>query len=232
MCSYDCPEVEMSELQRPAPLYRQVYTLLRRQIVEGKYSPGEVLHESRMAESLQVSRTPVREALRQLEREGLLVPHGSEKAVTNPGKEEFVDLYTCRMALERLVAEKSAANAGGDDIEYMAKTINEARGAAESGDHGGVLAANTGFHDRMVESAGMPTLERLMDTIRGQILVARRNLLLTNTEFETAICDEHDTILAAIKNRDSKAAQKNMERHMKNDIKRGVANFEERERDA
>lgn len=222
----------MSELQRPAPLYRQVYTLLRRQILEGKYSPGEVLHESRMAESLAVSRTPVREALRQLEREGLLIPHGSEKAVTNPGKEEFVDLYTCRMALERLVAERSATYASGDDIEYMATTIKEAREAVEDENHAGVLAANTGFHDRMVESAKMPTLERLMDTIRGQILVVRRNLLLINTEVETAICDEHDTILDAIKEGDIKAAQKNMEIHMTNDIKRGVANFEERERDA
>lgn len=219
----------MSELQRPAPLYRQVYALLRRHILEGRYSPGEVLHESRMAAELDVSRTPVREALRQLEREGLLVPHGSEKAVTNPGKEEFVDLYTCRMALERLVAERSAANATGGDIGFMAMTIKEAREAAENENHEGVLAANTAFHDRMVESARMPTLGRLMDTIRGQILVARRNLLLTNTEFETAICDEHDTILDAIKNRDADAAQKNMEIHMENDIKRGVANFEERD---
>jgi GntR family transcriptional regulator, rspAB operon transcriptional repressor len=222
----------MSELQRPAPLYRQVYTLLRRQILEGKYSPGEVLHESRMAESLQVSRTPVREALRQLEREGLLVPHGSEKAVTNPGKEEFVDLYTCRMALERLVAERSATFASKEDIEYMGQTVAEAREAAGLGNHAGVLAANTGFHDRMVESARMPTLEHLMDTIRGQILVVRRNLLLTNTEFETAICDEHDEILAAIRKGDVEAAQTNMELHMRNDIKRGVTNFEEREKDA
>lgn len=218
----------MSELQRPAPLYRQVYWLLRRQILEGKYSPGEVLHESRMAVALEVSRTPVREALRQLEREGLLVPHGSEKAVTNPGKEEFVDLYTCRAALERLVAERSAKYADKEDIEFMERTIKEAREATEGGDHAGVLAANTGFHDRMVESARMPTLEHLMDTIRGQILVARRRLL-TNTEFETAICDEHDTIIEAIKSGDEKAAHKRMELHMSNDIKRGVANFEERD---
>ncbi|MBA2691164.1 MAG: GntR family transcriptional regulator [Rubrobacter sp.] len=202
---------------------------MRRQILEGKYSPGEVLHESRMAESLAVSRTPVREALRQLEREGLLIPHGSEKAVTNPGKEEFVDLYTCRMALERLVAERSAMYARGEDVEFMAMTISEAREAAGAENHAGVLAANTAFHDRMVESAKMPTLERLMDTIRGQILVVRRNLLLINTEVETAICDEHDTILDAIKNGDVEASQKNMELHMTNDIKRGIANFEERE---
>lgn len=186
------------------------------------------MHESRMAKVLQVSRTPVREALRQLEREGLLVPHGSEKAVTNPGKEEFVDLYTCRAALERLVAERAAKFADGEDVRFMENTIKEARGATEAGDHAGVLAANTDFHDRMVESARMPTLEHLMDTIRGQILVARRRLL-TNEAFERAICDEHDTILEAIKKGDVRAAQENMELHMNNDIERGVINFEERD---
>lgn len=221
----------MSELQRPAPLYRQVYRLLRRQILEGKYAPGEVLQESRMAETLQVSRTPVREALRQLEREGLLVPHGSEKAVTNPGKDEFVDLYTCRAALEKLVAERAAKYAGEEDIRFMERAVKEARKATEDEDHSGVLAANTSFHDRMVESARMPTLEHLMDTIRGQILVARRRLL-TNTEFERAICDEHAEILEAIKRGDVEAAQENMELHMNNDIKRGIVNFEEREKGA
>ncbi len=218
----------MSELQRPAPLYRQVYWLLRRQILAGEYAPGGILQESRVAGALRVSRTPVREALRQLEREGLLVPRGSEKAVTNPGKEEFVDLYTCRMALERLVAERSAKFADGEGIEFMEGAVERARKATEAQDHSGVLAANTGFHDRMVESARMPTLEHLMDTIRGRILVARRRLL-TNTEFEAAICEEHDEILEAIKNSDAKAAQKNMEIHMNNDIQRGIANFEERD---
>jgi DNA-binding GntR family transcriptional regulator len=213
------------ELQRSAPLYQQVYQILRRQILQGEYTAGGIVQESRTAEMLRVSRTPVREALRQLEREGLLVTQGSERVVANPTKEEFIDLYTCRAALEGIVAERSALLADPSDIDFMAGAIEEARAAIPAGDHAGVLSANTRFHDRMVESARMKPLRQLMDTIRGQILVARRRLL-TNAEVEAAICDEHEEILDAIRRKDVRAAQERMERHMKNDIERGVASFD------
>jgi DNA-binding GntR family transcriptional regulator len=172
-----------------------------------------------VAETLQVSRTPVREALRQLEREGLLVGQGVDLAVTNPNREEFVELYTCRMALERLVAERAAELATTEEIDEMATAIEEARGAISLEDHAGVVSANTRFHDRMVESARMPPLHRLMDTIRGQILVARRHVL-SDSMVETEISDEHSALLEAIRNRESRTAQERMELHMRNDIGR------------
>lgn len=206
-------------LQRSAPLYRQVYELLRNRILEGEYAPGEAVQESRIAQMLRVSRTPVREALQQLEREGLLVARGLERAVANPSREEFVELYTCRAALERVVAERAARFASQSEIETMAGAIEEARKAIDAGDHSGVVSANTRFHDRMVESARMPTLHRLMDTIRGPILVARRHVL-SDSDVESAICVEHTALLDAIRLGDAGAAQKRMELHMSNDIGR------------
>lgn len=212
-------------IHRSTPLYQQVYEVLRRGILAGEYAPGESLQESRMAETLRVSRTPVREALRQLEQEGLLVAHGSERAVRNLTGEEFVELYTCRVALERLVAERAARFATEEEIAYMAAAVVEARGASGAGDHAGVVSANTRFHDQMVRSTRMAQLRQLMDTIRGPILVARRRLL-SDAEVEGVICDEHDAVLDAIRRRDVRAAQELMELHMKNDIERGVVNFD------
>ena len=212
-------------IQRSTPLYQQVYELVRQRILDGEYVPGESLQESRMAETLRVSRTPVREALRQLEQEGLLVAHGSERAVRNLTREEFVELYTCRMALERLVAERAALSATEDEIGYMAGAIVEARAAGGVGDHAGVVSANTRFHDQMVQSTRMKQLRQLMDTIRGPILVARRRLL-SDAEIEAAISDEHDAVLGAIRRRDVRSAQDLMEAHMRNDIERGVVNFD------
>jgi DNA-binding GntR family transcriptional regulator len=212
-------------LQRSAPLYQQIYALLRQKILAGEYVPGESVQEVRTAEMLRVSRTPVREALRQLEQEGLLVGQGSERAVRSLTRDEFVELYTCRAALERLVAERAARSATEEEVEDMAMAVEEARAAVATGDHAGVLSANTRFHDRMVESTRMAQLRQLMDTIRGPILVARRRVL-SNAEVEAAICDEHAAMLDAIRRRDMRAAQELMERHMMNDIKRGVANFD------
>lgn len=206
-------------LQRPAPLYRQVYELLRRKILDGEFAPGESVLESRMAEMLRVSRTPVREALLQLEREGLLIAQGFERAVTNPTREEFVDLYICRAALERIVAERAARLATLPEIEVMAAAIDEARVASVAGDHAGVLTANTRFHDQMIESARMPPLSQLMNTIRGQILVVRRHLL-SDAAVEAAICDEHGALLEAIQEGNAVEAQRRMELHMNNDIQR------------
>jgi DNA-binding GntR family transcriptional regulator len=206
-------------LQRPAPLYRQVYELLRQKILDGEFAPGENVQESRTAEMLRVSRTPVREALMQLEREGLLVARGFERAVTNPTREEFVDLYICRAALERIVAERAARVATRSETEVMAAAIDEARAASAAGDHAGVLTADTCFHDQMIESARMPPLSQLMNTIRGQILVVRRHLL-SAAAVEAAICNEHTMLLQAIQEGNVIEAQRRMELHMNNDIQR------------
>lgn len=210
------------ELQRADPLYRQVYELLRRKILLGEHSPGEGLQESRVAGTLGVSRTPVREALRQLEREGLVVARGAERMVVDPTGEDLADLYACRAALERLVAERSARLANASDIEVMMEALGQAREACAAGDHAGVTTANTRFHDRMVESARMPPLRRLMDTIRGPILIARRRLL-SDVAIETAILDEHTELLEAIQRHDVQRAVERMERHMKNDLERGIS---------
>lgn len=213
-------------IKRSEPLHRQVYNLLRERILRGEYAPGESLHESRTAEMLQVSRTPVREALQQLEKEGLLVTHGSERAVRNPTREEFVELYTCRTALERIVAERAAQFADRSDLEVMADAVEGARAASAVEDHAVVLSENTRFHDRMVESARMTTLHQLMDTIRGPILIARHHVLSDSTASESAICDEHAALLDAIRQRDERSARDLMKLHMNKDVERGLANFD------
>ncbi len=213
------------EIQKASPLYQQIYRILRKQILRGDLASGESLLESHVAQALQVSRTPVREALRQLEREGLVVGEAAKRVVASPTKEEFVNLYTCRGALENLVAERSALFATAEEVRAMSGAIDEALAKIEEEDHEGVLEANTRFHDRMVESSQIPQLQALMDTIRAQILVARRHVLSDSAAAERAICKEHSELLEAIRGRDVEKAKTLMASHMESDVARGLKRF-------
>ncbi|KPV44053.1 GntR family transcriptional regulator [Alicyclobacillus ferrooxydans] len=208
------------EVQRPIPLYMQVYQILREQILDGLFKPGETLLESRIADQLNVSRTPVREALRKLTSERLIVSDGSELRVANPDTEAILELYTCRSALEAIVAAKSSEIAEPAEIEEMEKTLNDAESAIQNGSRVDSFTANTRFHDLMVQSARMPLLSELLDTIRGPILIARRQILARSAEVERGILIEHRKILEAIRLRDPELARQRMEEHMKHDMER------------
>lgn len=213
------------EIQRSLPLYQQAYRLIRAKILAGELKPGQSLLESHAAQMLNISRTPVREALRQLEREGLVVGNATDRVIASPTEEEFLNLYSCRGALERIVAERASLFATEEDLRVMSESIEEAESRANEGDHDGVLTANTRFHDRMVQTARMPQLNALMDTIRGQILLARRYVLSDSTAAEKAICEEHSALLEALRNREAERAKALMEAHMQGDIERGTKRF-------
>lgn len=219
------PDDGARRVERAQPLYQQVYHVLREGIVTGRYAPGQILAESVLAQALGVSRTPVREALRQLEKDGLVVTGPYEVTVAKPSEQEFVDLYVCRAALERVVAEYAARRRSDADMAVMAEALDDAERAIDAGDHAGVLRANTRFHDRMVESAGMPRLSQLMQSIRGPILLARRHVLAQGEQFERQILVEHRAILAAIAAKAPDQAVERMERHMRHDIERGLEQF-------
>lgn len=213
------------ELKRADPLYQQIYRILRQQIIDGEFQAGESLSESRIAQSLDVSRTPVREALRQLASERLVVLRGFELTVANPTEQELSELYTCRAALEQVVAEAAVKQVDDVGLKNMQRSLEEAEQAIARRDHAQVFTANTQFHDHMVASSNMPLLAELLDTIRGPILIARRHVLNSSIEIENQILQEHKTLFEAITARDGEAAKIRMANHMQNDLLRGLQNF-------
>lgn len=118
-----------------------VYDRLRRDIVEGRYPPGTRLVEQRLAEALGVSRTPVREAMRRLESEGLVVVERNRGAHVRPlTAGEIGDLYEVRARLEAYGAELAARRASPSDVA-------ELRGAAEAFADAALVARSAGDRD-------------------------------------------------------------------------------------
>lgn len=147
-----------------------VYDRLRRAIVEGRYPPGARLVEQRLAEELDVSRTPVREAVRRLESEGLVVVERNRGAHVRPLSEgEIADLYEVRSRLEAYAAELAAARATAEDLVALrAASASFAEAAAAAGRHRSVAAvraldeANARFHAALHAASGHARIRQLV----------------------------------------------------------------------
>lgn len=160
------PRIERSA----APLRRNVVDALRTAIIEGRLAPGARLTERELIDMTGVSRTVIREALRQLESEGVI------ETIPNKGPivrkltlAEAKDLYLIRAVLEGLAARMFVANAGKDDIEQLRGALDETFAAYREGDPELVLTAKNRFYDILFHGAGSETLSSMIATLHARI---------------------------------------------------------------
>lgn len=158
-----------------APLRQQVVTLLRDAIVAGDYRPGERLVERVLCERLQVSRTVVREALRQLESEGLVnVEPNRGPVVTTLSAAEVADLYEAREVVESTVARLFAARATAVQREELAAQFAAMEAAVDAGDIKTQLTAKDAYYETLQRGAANDTLRRMLEAIHSRTSRARR----------------------------------------------------------
>lgn len=138
---------------------------IRQAIVEGRYRPGQRLVEQRLADELNLSRTPVRQALHLLEAEGLVVSERNRGAMVRPLTEkDLFDMYELRARLEALAAERAAARCTEEDVQLLDAAIAEfacSIPAAAQQDLDGtrrLQAANRRFHEAILRMADSPPL--------------------------------------------------------------------------
>lgn len=148
---------------------QRAYQLIRSSIIEGRYRAGQRLIEGRIGEEFALSRTPVREALRLLEAEGLVLSIRNRGAIVRPvSPKEIIDLYELRARLESLGAERAAARATDAGIAELDAAITAFEAAIPSTDRielteNRILSqANSRFHDAIVEMADHVRLSQLM----------------------------------------------------------------------
>lgn len=146
---------------------RRAYELIRAAIVEGRYRAGQRLIEQRIGEEFSLSRTPVREALRMLEAEGLVQSQRNRGAVVRPlSAKDVVDLYQLRARLESLAAERAAERVAPESVEELDRAIDEFDQAIIGDvDIPGVRRlnqANARFHGTILEMADHARLSALL----------------------------------------------------------------------
>lgn len=194
-----------AEEMKADDLASSAYQRMREAILEGEYQPGAPLFEVHLASRMGMSRTPVREALKVLARDGLVeVVPSRGYFVPRRSLEDLRELFELREALEGMAARHAAVRATDEEIEELARLCD--RYAAEH-DWAQWAQVGTAFHTLLLTAARNARLIAILDSLKGQIVLSRRSALAADSQRRDAAIREHRLILAAVKARDPQAAE-------------------------
>lgn len=201
---------------RNSSLRSKVYQDIRDDILSGQYEQGEELAEIAIGERLGVSRTPVREALRQLALEGLveLIPNKGAFA-KGISSEDVEDIYLIRSKLEGLCARMAAEKFTEDELARMEEAIclSEFHAGREEYEH--VYEQDSYFHELMYDASHSRMLSNLLSQYHQYVQKVRK-LSIQNHTRSTMSSAEHKKILDAIRSHDGDAAEKLATQHVLN----------------
>jgi DNA-binding GntR family transcriptional regulator len=213
-------------IHRSKSLHAQTYQALRTSILSGQLVPGDRLIETQLAQQLQVSRTPIREAMRQLQREGLLAGDTNEGLrVTSISAEDVIHLYDCRIGLEQMSVAGACERITSTQLQTLEQTILQAealmqRSPAELGSGLELDSVNTQlleldyqFHQMIAESSGNKWLVELLNQVFDKMTLLRLQTTRKNPKvLELRV--EHHQIFEAIAQRDREVAVKAVRSHL------------------
>ena len=191
---------------------RNAYERVLAQIRSGELRPGDRLTETDLARRLRISRTPVREAIRQLEADGLVshVPRVGA-TVRTLDYSEVMELYEMRTVLEATAARM--ATRAASDIEISELDEINADLAAAIGDAPRAYELNRMFHETLAKAAKNRFLIKSMGALQKALLILGTSTLADETRAEEAV-SEHDAVLKALRARDGNAAEAGMRTHL------------------
>ena len=187
---------------------QEVVDLIRQAVVSGKLELGQHLTEASLSDQMAVSRIPVREALRQLEQEGLVARFNNRGCfVTDFSDEDVREVFSLRSALECMAIEWAAPRMDSADFAVLRKMIQEQSQAAKDGDFAKLTYLDMRFHEFVCEKAQHSRLLKEWHALHAQcqMLLNRRFLVLSDYTPDT-VAEDHNQILDAIERKDTAAA--------------------------
>lgn len=209
-------QVNMNEY---LPLRDVVFNTLRTAIITGEFAPGERLMEISLAERLGVSRTPVREAIRKLELEGLVIMiprRGAEVArITEAGLKEVLEV---RCALEELAVELACKRIDEEGLARLKEAHREFVEAVKNGDTLEITNQDEAFHECIFEQSRNNRLLQMVNNLKEQMFRYRMEYV-KEKNYHQELISEHEKMLQAIVDRDEAVAKEIMKHHIQNQEK-------------
>ncbi len=195
------------------PLNEQVYRALINAITDGTIAPGTELREQHLAKQMNVSATPVREAIRRLASDGFVetIPyHGA--VVRTLDQQEIREAYACREALEHLAVAEAIDHLTDEDIQHLYRLVDEYRTSDNPVE---IYDKSQKFDDYIYDLSGNRTLHNLLEALKG-IISRDKKYSSSNVERRKEICAEHTAIIEALEARNVKQAKEAVSVHIHN----------------
>ena len=211
------------------PLRDVVFNTLRQAILTGELKPGERLMEIHLANKLGVSRTPIREAIRKLELEGLvtMIPRrGAEVAQIT--EKSMNDVLEVRRAMDALCVELACDRITPEELQDLKKACDTFEAAVKTDDIKQIAQADVAFHDIIYAATDNRRLIQLLNNLREQMYRYRIEYL-KKKECYPQLLEEHQTIIDSIESRDKDRATQITGQHIKNQAEAVVDTIREKE---
>lgn len=201
----------------------EIADMVRDRILKGEYEIGEKIKETQIANELRVSRTPIREAFKLLENEGLIdyIPNRGcfAKGFT---KQDVDDIYAVREALEKLAVERSVERITPEELKELEEQWDLMEFYSKKKDEKKVLELNSSFHDIIYAAARSRFMAQVLRSYKEYIEKTRKAVLYNQSYLE-AILKEHRKILDAMKAGNKEEAVEAMSYHLEQSQKRAEA---------
>lgn len=198
------------------PLRDVVFNTLRQEILTGNLKPGERLMEIHLANKLGVSRTPIREAIRKLELEGLVIMIPRKGAeVAQISWKSLKDVLEVRSALDALAIELACERMEQNELELLYKACESFEDATKTKDTRQIAEADVAFHDIIVLSTENKRLIQLVNNLSEQMYRYRFEYIKDESQHEMLV-QEHKEMYRCIQCKDKKAAADVVKKHIDN----------------
>lgn len=200
------------------PLRDVVFHTLREAILKGELKPGERLMELQLAAKLGVSRTPIREAIRMLEQEGLAVTIPRKGAeVAKMTEKDMEDVLQIRDALDELAASIACEQITKEELDDLKSTMHAFEESTQTGDLKRIAEADVRFHDIIYKATGNPKLENMLSNLREQMYRYRVEYLKDEKNYPVLV-REHSEIVEGLLKKDKQKVTEAMHKHVKNQV--------------
>lgn len=205
-----------------APISSNLYSQLQKDILTGKLKPGQKLTEQAVCKEYKVSRTPVREALRQLETEGLVENILNRGAfVTGLSRQDFEDMFQLRKICEIQAVRWAVERITDEEMDALEETFEFMEFYTLRNDIDKMLTINAGFHQIIYKACHNRMLEQQLTSYQTCFKYRSLDHIYADN-YLTSVLEEHRMIFKAFTEKDGEAGAEAMERHIENSKKRRI----------